>query len=187
MVDEPNLLSLYDKHEAIRANGRWILQSCRGEARMKNLEPITTEDRENSGAKQDGRWRPGQSGNPLGKPKGARHRTTLLAEKLMQDDAEAVVSAVLNAAKNGDMTAARIVVDRLCPARKDTTINFSLPQIESAADAAGAMAAILSAVAAGDLTPAEAETVTKLVETHLRALEACDFEKRLSDLEARAK
>lgn len=144
---------------------------------------MTTEDRENSGAKHDSRWRPGQSGNPAGKPKGARHKTTLLAEKLMQDDAEAVVNAVLTAAKGGDMTAARIVVDRLCPARKDNPVTFALPHIECAADAAGAMAAILSAVAAGDLTPVEAETISKLVETHIRALEASEFERRLAALE----
>jgi hypothetical protein len=101
----------------------------------------------------------------------------------MQDDAEAVVNAVLAAAKGGDMTAARIVVDRLCPARKDNPVSFSLPQIESAADAARAMAAILSAVASGDLTPVEAETISKLVETHIRALEASEFERRLAALE----
>ncbi len=40
------------------------------------------------------RGRPFAQGNP-GRPKGARHRTTLLAEKLMQSDAKAIVEAVL--------------------------------------------------------------------------------------------
>lgn len=144
--------------------------------------PMT--DAETTTGHQRGRpFQPGQSGNPAGRPKGARHKATILAEKLMQDDAEAVVNAVLTAAKGGDMTAARIVVDRLCPARKDNPVTFALPHIESAADAAGAMAAILAAVAAGDLTPVEAETISKLVETHLRALEASEFERRLAALE----
>ena len=39
---------------------------------------------ENSERKQGGRFQPGQSGNPAGKPKGARHKTTLLAEKLIR-------------------------------------------------------------------------------------------------------
>jgi hypothetical protein len=111
----------------------------------------------------------------------------LLAEKLMQDDAEAVVNSVLSAAKTGDMTAARIVLDRLCPARKDNPVTFTLPNIESASDAAAAMAAILSAVASGELTPGEAETVGKLVETHIRAMEASEFERRLAALEQRGK
>src|SRR2546429_7242885 len=33
-------------------------------------------------------FEPGQSGNPAGRPRGARNRATVLAEKLMQDDIE---------------------------------------------------------------------------------------------------
>ena len=40
---------------------------------------------ENAGPNQGERFQPGQSGNPAGEPRGARHKTTLLAEKLMQE------------------------------------------------------------------------------------------------------
>jgi hypothetical protein len=60
----------------------------------------------------------GQSGNPAGKPKGARHKTTLMAERLMQDDVENIVNAVLTAARNGDMMAAKIILDRIAPVRR---------------------------------------------------------------------
>ena len=46
-------------------------------------------------------------GNPCGKPRGTRHRLTLLAERIMHDDAEDVVQAVLTAAKGGDMVGVR--------------------------------------------------------------------------------
>lgn len=141
---------------------------------------------ENAGAKQAGRWQPGQSGNPAGKPKGARNKASLIAEKMMADDAGEVVSAVLTAAKGGDMAAARIVLDRLYPARRDNPVSFELPAIETAEDASRAMGAILTAVAAGDVTPGEAEAVGKLIETHLKALEATAFEARLSALEGKA-
>ena len=140
---------------------------------------------ENSGAKQGGRFQPGQSGNPAGKPKGARHKTTLLAEKLMQDDAEAIVKAVLDSAKGGDMTAARIVLDRIAPARRDNPVSFELPKIESADDAAKAMAAIVAAVADGELTPGEAGEVSKIVDAFVRTLEATELEARLRALEER--
>lgn len=111
---------------------------------------------DNSTGKQRGKpFEKGKSGNPAGKPKGARHKTTLLAEKLMQDDAENIVNAVLKAAHNGDMTAARIVLDRIAPPRRDNLVRFTLPKIERASDAATASAAILDAVAEGELTPAE--------------------------------
>jgi hypothetical protein len=46
---------------------------------------------ENAGGKQQRRgpgrrFRPGESGNPAGKRPGTRHRVTMLAEKLMQDE-----------------------------------------------------------------------------------------------------
>ncbi len=41
---------------------------------------------ENTGAKQDTRFKPGQSGNPAGKPKGARHK---LQEDFLRDVQEA--------------------------------------------------------------------------------------------------
>jgi hypothetical protein len=45
------------------------------------------------------RFVPGVSGNPAGKSPGARARATRLAEKLMADDTEAVIKAVVAAAK----------------------------------------------------------------------------------------
>jgi hypothetical protein len=60
-------------------------------------------------------FQPGRSGNPAGKPKGTRHQITLLAEQLLADDVEQVVAKVVKAAKSGDMTAARLILDRVAP------------------------------------------------------------------------
>lgn len=138
---------------------------------------------ENTGANQVGRFRKGESGNPAGKPRGARHRTTLLAERMMQDDAGEVVKAVVKAAKGGDMTAARLVLDRIAPARRDNPVAFTLPEVTSAADAANAMGSILAAVAAGELSPSEGAEVAKLLDAFTRTLEAKEFERCLQALE----
>jgi hypothetical protein len=98
---------------------------------------------ENTSPKQTWGFQKGQSGNPAGKPKGARHRTTLLAERLMQDDAEKIVNAVLTAARNGDMMAAKIILDRIAPVRRSSS--FDLPRIECREDKPAARAAILDA------------------------------------------
>jgi hypothetical protein len=142
---------------------------------------MTDDPRKNAGKT---RGKPFESGNP-GRPKGARHRATLLAEKLMAGDAEEVVKAVVAKAKGGDMQAARIVLDRICPARRDNPVRFALPAISTAADAASAMAAVLSAVAAGELTPGEASEVAGLLEAFTRALEVSEIERRLRVLEER--
>src|SRR6516162_8123007 len=86
----------------------------------------------NAGGKQPRRgpgrrFQPGQSGNPAGKLKGTKHRVTLLAEQLMADDAESVVRAVIKAAQGGDMVAAKLILDRVCPIRRSRPTPFSLP------------------------------------------------------------
>ena len=141
---------------------------------------------ENSGQQQGGRFQKGQSGNPAGKPKGARHKTTLLAEKLMQDDAEKIVKAVIEAAQKGDMTAARIVLDRIAPARRDNLVAFELPKVESASEAAAASSAILRAVASGELTPGEALDISQLIDGFVKTIELVEIEERLKRLESRA-
>ena len=70
--------------------------------------------------KQRGRpFESGQSGNPKGRPKGSRNKTTLLAESLLEGDADAIMRKLLEKAKEGDLTALRICLDRLLPPRWD--------------------------------------------------------------------
>jgi hypothetical protein len=141
---------------------------------------------ENSAGKQRGApFQKGKSGNPNGKPKGTRHRITVLAEKLMQDDAKDIVSAVLEAAKGGDMTAARLIMERIFPVRKGRPIYLDLPAVRTAADIAAAMTALTMAMASGGVTPDEAVSVAAVFETRRKTLETQEFELRLSALEAK--
>src|SRR5215472_16581083 len=129
------------------------------------------------------RGRPFQQGNP-GRPPGARHKATLAAEALLDGEAEGLTRKCVEAALGGDMGALRICMDRILPPRRDRPVSFKVPALKSAEDAAAAMAAITEAVAAGELTLAEAETASALVERFVRTLEAGEFEKRLRALEA---
>jgi hypothetical protein len=146
---------------------------------------------ETTAAKQRrrGRGRPfqvGQSGNPKGKPPGARHRITMLAEKLMADDTETVVRAVVDAAKGGDMTAARLILDRIAPPRKGSPVSFKLPAIKTAADVTKALSAVAASMASGDLTPEEANAVASVIETKRKAIETQELESRIVALEQAA-
>src|SRR5919202_930055 len=87
-----------------------------------------------------GPGRPFEKGNP-GKRPGTRRRTSVLAEALMAESAEDVIRAVITAAKGGDMTAARIVMDRLAPIRRGRPVAFDLPEVEGAAVIVEAFAA----------------------------------------------
>ena len=86
-------------------------------------------------------------------------------------------------ALDGDGPALRLCLDRLCPPRKDRHVPYELPLIASAADAVKASAALVAAVAAGELTPAEAADFGKLIETVLRGIELTDVQDRLARLE----
>jgi hypothetical protein len=125
----------------------------------------------------------GQSGNPSGRPPGARNKATIIAEMLLQGEAEELTRLAIERAKAGDMLALRMCLDRAAPPCKHRTIAFDLPPLESAADAASALAAIMAAVAAGELTPAEAGELFKLVEGFARMVEVAAFAQRLAKLE----
>jgi Family of unknown function (DUF5681) len=118
---------------------------------------------ENTSPNLGHRFQKGQSGNPAGKPKGARHKTTILAERLLLDDVEKIVNAVLTAARNGDMTAAKIILDRIAPVSRRSRA-FALPAVTCEADKAKAHEAVLDAVANGDLMPGEIRDVCRLID-----------------------
>jgi Family of unknown function (DUF5681) len=141
---------------------------------------------DNAAPKQRGRpFQKGQSGNPSGMPKGTRHRATMLAEKLMGDEAEDIVRAVVNAAKAADPTAMRLCIERLAPVRKGRPVRFDLPQIKTAADVTGALGTIAEAMASGELTPDEAGAVAGVIEAKHRAIETVELDERLRKLEER--
>lgn len=138
---------------------------------------------ENAGGKQRGRFKPGQSGNPAGKPKGARHKTTLAIEAILDGDAEALTRKAVELALAGDMVALRLCLDRLAPVRRDRPVTFDLPKIETVDDLPKATQAIMEAVAGGELTPSEAAELGKLVDAHAKAIEVTDLHRRLAALE----
>ena len=139
---------------------------------------------ENTAGKQRGRpFEPGKSGNPAGKPAGARHKATIAAEALLDGEAEGLTRKAVEMALAGDTVALRMCLERVVPARKDRPVSFSLPEIETAADAVKASAALLRAVAAGDVTPGEASELGKLIESHARVLEVTELEQRMERLE----
>ena len=132
-------------------------------------------------------FKPGQSGNPAGRPKGVRSATALAMEELLEGEADNITRKAIDLAINGDQAMIRLCMDRLCPPRKDRFVTFELPKFNRAADAAQASAAIVEAVAQGDLTPSEAGELSKMVDTYTRALQAAEFEERLAKLEATKK
>jgi phage terminase small subunit len=65
-------------------------------------------------------------------------------------------------------------------------VTFALPPIETATDISAAMGAVTAAMSRGELTPAEAQDIAAVLETHRRAIETGDHEKRLAAIEGLA-
>jgi Family of unknown function (DUF5681) len=136
------------------------------------------------GTKPRGRpFAPGKSGNPNGRPKGARNKTTLAAEVLLEGEAETLVRKLIDKAKGGDISALRFCLERICPARRDRLVTVVMPEIGSVQDASKAAAAVLAACAAGEISTGEAADLMGLVASYVRLLEIGDIEARLRAVE----
>ena len=110
----------------------------------------------------------GQSGNPAGRPRGARNQTTMLVEELLAGNAEALVRKLIDQAQAGNPGAMALLARSLLPRRKGTFIRIDLPELEKASDAPTAIAAIYAAVCAAEITPADGNALIRMVEAFLR-------------------
>ena len=120
-----------------------------------------------------------QPGNP-GKPKGARHRTTLATEELLDGEAEALTRKAVEMALGGDTTAMRLCLERLAPPRRERPVMFDMPPVETAGDVAHAGRALVSRVAEGEMKPTEAGDVLRRL---AKTIEITDLERRIKVLE----
>jgi hypothetical protein len=107
-----------------------------------------------------------------------------MAEALLEGEADALARKAVELALGGSETALRLCLDRLIAPRRERTVAFEMPPIDSAGDIARALKAVTEAVADGTLSPGEALTFSQTVDTFLRAIDARDFEQRLKKLEA---
>lgn len=130
-------------------------------------------------------WQKGQSGNPAGKPRGARNRATLMVLALMEDNAKEITQAVVDAARSGDLSAARLVLERLAPPLRERPISIDLPDTSTVKGVNQAQQAIIEAVGMGELLPGEGIVLAGLVDARRKALETLELEQRVAALEER--
>ena len=106
---------------------------------------------------------------------------------MLDGEAEEITRKVIELAKKGDLVAIRLCLERIAPPRKDRPVLFALPALAKAQDASSSLAAIVAAVASGELTPTEAGELSKVVDTYARALLASELETRVAALESERK
>ncbi len=134
-----------------------------------------------NGRSADGTFANGNAG----RPKGARNKATQAVLSLLEGEATALTRKAVEMALAGDGVALRLCLDRIAPPRKDNPVQFPMPRMTTAHDAAEAAGAVLQAVSIGDLTPTEGAQVMALVDSYRRTLETSELEARVAALEGR--
>lgn len=129
----------------------------------------------------------GQSGNPQGKAKGTLNKTTRAAQELLDGEAQALTRKAVELAQGGNMAALKLCFERLLPKRKDRPITLKLPKVEAVGDIPKALGALLEAVAQGEITPGEGQSLAAMLEAYRKGLELTDLEARLTALEEKAR
>lgn len=130
-------------------------------------------------------FQPGQSGNPAGRPPGARNKKTLAIEALLDDESEEVMQKLIGLAKVGDDVALRLCVERILPKRRDRPVPLQLPRIRTDDDLQKAIDQITDALGEGEITPREAADLLKFVDGVNLTLNSSEIAARLDRIEAR--
>jgi hypothetical protein len=98
------------------------------------------------------KFEPGQSGNPGGRPPGARNKKTVAIEEMLAEQAEAAVEKIVKMAEDGDPTAMRLCMERMNPTGANRRLALELPGIKSADDAQAAVQRVLDAFGSGEIS-----------------------------------
>jgi len=142
-----------------------------------------TKQPETTGQKQKGRFKPGRSGNPAGRPKGARHKSTMAALSLLEGEAQKLTRKAIEEAMGGNMVALKLCLERLVPVAKERPVDIAFPEISDASDLAKLTATLLSAVGNGSIDTSQAASLAKIIEIHRSTLELTEIDKRIKKLE----
>lgn len=126
-------------------------------------------------------WKPGQSGNPAGRAPGSGAVAALRAT--IAGHIPALVAVLVERALGGDVGAARLLLERVIPPLRaaEEVAPVALP--DGTLTEKGA--ALLVAVAAGDLAPGQGAALLGAIGTLARVVEVDELERRLTALEAR--
>lgn len=129
-------------------------------------------------------WKPGQSGNPQGRPPGTSEIGRLRAA--ISQHLPEIIQQLVEKARGGDTQAARLLLERVLPPVKpiESTVELDLPADASLTEQG---AKIVQAVADGVLAPGQAGALLTGLGSIARLKEVDELTKRIEALEAGAR
>lgn len=115
-----------------------------------------------------------------------RHRVTVAMEELMAGQWQSITQTVIAAALRGDMAAAKLVVERISPPRRGSVVTLDdFPTINSVMDIPAASAALVAAVAGGQISAEEAAPISKLLTEYVTVVQTTTLAARIDEIERR--
>lgn len=130
--------------------------------------------------RQTGRWKPGQSGNPAGRPPGKGDVAKLRAD--IADRVPQLLGQLFTQAMAGDVGAARLLLERSIAPLKAIEAPQALHLPDGTLTEQGR--AVLGAVAAGELAPGQGAALLGAIGTLARVTEVDELTRRIEKLEA---
>ena len=126
----------------------------------------------------------GKSGNPNGRPKGSLNKATLAIKNLFEGESQEIGRKAIEMAKNGDMQAIKLVIERVFAPKKENSLNLEISQINNSSSLVNAGNDILQEIANGNITIGQGKELFLILESMRKNIEIEDIEKRLTALEA---
>ena len=130
-----------------------------------------------------GRFAPGSSGNPAGRPSGSRDARTEFLDELLGDDGEVILNKLVEEAKAGRPWAVRLAIERLLPERAPRRVKLPVGRVDTAGSLTIVVAQVIDLAAAGEITIDEAKAFLSLLEQQRKTIETEDLSKKLELLE----
>lgn len=124
------------------------------------------------------KFKQGVSGNPNGRPKDKTPATLL--RKAIADEMPEIINALINQAKAGDVAAAKILLDRVCPSLKSQAVPISLPVTDSLAEQGNE---ILRATLNGEIPPDIGSQLITALSNQGKLIELQELTERLQRIE----
>jgi hypothetical protein len=125
------------------------------------------------------RFQPGQSGNPAGRPKNKTAATLL--RKAIADDMPDIITSLVGLAKNGDVAAAKVLLDRVCPPLKAQAMPISLSVNGSLTEQGNE---VINATLAGQIPPDIGSQLITALSHQAKLIEIDELTKRVEALES---
>ena len=131
----------------------------------------------------DGRFAKGHPGGP-GRP---RKAVKAAADRLDEQIAEAagdVFEVALSLAKERNIAAVKMLLDRVWPVGRHRALEIAIPEIRGAQDLLPAAAALTNAVFAGEATGREGADLARVLKAHEDVIGTVELEAIMKELKA---